>query len=278
MHERQEETVDERTCANEIESIRQSGQRKPAMGRRVCDDPSYDVEIITGTRRLFVARHLKIDLLVEIREISDREAAIESAIENSCRRDVSPYERGKGYATWLSGGLFASQEDLATSLKVSASQVSRLLKLSKLPPVIVSAFETALEIREGWGVKLANVLADPARRIPMIRAARNIAARSERPRAGEVYRELLASAAPTAPGGRKTGRVLHDQVVMGEDGSPLFRIRYHQNEIALLLPLDLASAKTLDSIQRAVINILTASVSSVAHSRGHADKLPSAMA
>jgi len=53
MHERQEETVNEETCADEIESFRRSGQRKPVLGRRACDDPAYDIEILAGTRRLF---------------------------------------------------------------------------------------------------------------------------------------------------------------------------------------------------------------------------------
>lgn len=278
MHGRQEETVNEETCADEIGSFRKAGQRKPALGRRVCDDPSYDIEIIAGTRRLFVARYLKVNLIVDLRDISDREAAIESEIENLFRKDVSPYERGKGYARWLSAGLFASQGDLASALNVSASQVSRLLKLAKLPPVIVSAFDTALDIREGWGVRLAKALADPSRRTPVIRAARNIAARSERPAAGEVYRELLASAAPTVPGGHKTGGVLHDRVVMGNDGAPLFRIRYHQDGVALLLPLERASAKTLDTIQRAVADILIASLSTeVAHRERSEVLLHSAM-
>jgi len=277
MHGRQEEDVDEASCAEEIKSIKECGQRNPAAGRTVHDDPDCDVEIITGTRRLFIARHLKISLIVAIREFSDLEAIVEMEIENRLRKDLSPYERGMSYARWLRGKYFTSQEELANKLHVSASQVSRLLTLAHLPTVILNAFGKPVEIREGWGVKLMRILEDPARRDSTIRAARHIAARSERSSASEVYRELMASAAPTVPGGRKTGRVLHDQVVAGEDGTPLFKIRHHQDEIALLLPMDRTSASTLDAIQRAVADILIASTNALVPSTRHSGGLQRAM-
>jgi hypothetical protein len=51
----------------------------------------------------------------------------------------------------------------------------------------------------------------------------------------------------------------HDQVIEGEDGSPLFRIRHQQDSIALLLPIEQISATTLDASKHAVKNILTTS-------------------
>lgn len=76
---------------------------------------------------------------------------------------------------------------------------------------------------------------------------------------GEVYRQLLASAARTAPGNRKARPNVHDWVVEDEDGLPFFRIGHQQDSIALLLPVDRTSAMTLDAIQRAATIILAAS-------------------
>jgi ParB family chromosome partitioning protein len=153
---------------------------------------------------------------------------------------------------------------MAAALNISSLKVSRLLKLALLPNAIVNAFSNALDIRESWGVKLTEVLEDPVRRQPALRAARAIATEPERLRPpDEVYRKILAAAAPTAPGGRKIISGLHDQVIEGEDGTPLFRVRHQQDSIALLLPLDKTSAKTLDAIQHAVARILTTSTTEV---------------
>lgn len=80
-------------------------------------------------RLLFVARHLNAQLLVGKRPMSDLEAIVAIDIENPQRVDVSPYERGLSFAQWLRAGYFNSQDDIARALQISASQVSRLLRL-----------------------------------------------------------------------------------------------------------------------------------------------------
>jgi ParB family chromosome partitioning protein len=260
LHDRLEEHISEENCAEEIESFKVHGQRVRVVGRAVHNDPDYDFEIISGARRLFVARLLKIRLLVEVRELSDRDAIIQMHVENLLRKDISAYDRGLAYLRWLRSGHFDSQDGLAAALKVSPSQVSRLLKLARLPTVIISAFGNAVDICESWGDKLTEALEDPVRSQPAIRAARAIAARAERLRPQEVYHRLLASAAPTERGGHKVIRAAHDQVIEGKDGSPLFRIRHQQDSIAFLLPIDRTSAKKLAAIQRAVERILNDSV------------------
>ena len=72
---------------------------------------------------------------MEVRELTDQEAIIALDIENRQRKELSPYERGRSYYLWLHHGLFSSQEALARTLNISASQVSRLISLAQLPPV-----------------------------------------------------------------------------------------------------------------------------------------------
>src|SRR5262249_20674676 len=152
LHDRCEEHVNEETCKAEIESFAKHGQLVPALGRVLHGDPGHDIELIYGARRLFVARHLNVPLLVEMREISDRDALIAMDIENRQRTDISPYERAMSYARWLSTGHFGSQDDIARALRISSSQVSRLLRLAKLPSVILNAFTSPLEICEALGL------------------------------------------------------------------------------------------------------------------------------
>lgn len=255
LHVRLEGEINEHTCRAEIESFARNGQLMPALGRPVRDNPDWDIELIYGARRLFVARHINAPLQVELREMTDREAIVAMEIENHHRKEVSAYERGMSYARWLRSGHFESQEELARTLKVSAPQVSRLLKLARLPSVIVDAFGSAVVIREGWGLALLSALENEDSRPSILRTARAIRAVSPRPPAHDVYRRLLSSAA----GGRKARCRGRDQVVAAHNGSPLFRIRQQSNSIALILPVERVSASHLKNIQMAVAAILQAS-------------------
>lgn len=248
FHDRMEGNVNDESCRAEIESFSKHGQLVPVLGRLLRGDPDHKVELIFGARRLFVARHLNRPLLAEIRELSDREAFVAMDIENRQRRDISPYERGMSYARWLRSGNFKSQEDIANSLKISASQVSRLLKLAHLPAVIVNAFESPVQIFESWGLDLAAILEDPSRKAQTIKKAREIAEFSPRPSGQEVYRRLLSASTP----GRKIKVESHDQVIRNKLGHPLFRIRQQRNSIAILLPHERISATSLQEIQSAI--------------------------
>jgi ParB family transcriptional regulator, chromosome partitioning protein len=252
LHDRLEEYISEETCKAEIESFNKHGQLIPALGRRLTRDEHYEVELICGARRLFIAKYTRKPLRVEICDLSDKEAIVAMDMENRQRQDVSPYERGLSYARWLRAGYFESQDELAQSLSVSASQVSRLLKLARLPAVIVDAFANTVEICEGWGLSLTELLEDPVSRRCILKKAREIAAASPRPAAREVYRRLLAAAAP----GLKPKLLTRDEVIKSDIGEPLFRVRQQRDSIVLILPMEKIGSKALDSIKLSVADIM----------------------
>ena len=252
LHDRLEEDVTEESCRNEIASFKLHGQIVPALGRPLHGDLSHDVELIYGARRLFVARHLNRPLRVEVREMTDRDAIIAMDIENRQRTDISAYERGISYARWLRGGHFSSQEELARALKVSPSQVSRLLKIARLPTVIVAAFEHAVDICEGWGLDLIEALDDPVRRQATMQKARALERVVPRPVPREVYRQLLSASLP----GRKVKLRVHDEVVKDRGGRPLFRIRQQSNCYSIVLPVDKVSERALQEIRKSISSIL----------------------
>lgn len=252
LHNRHEDTINEQTCKAEIEAFVEHGQFVPALGRRLRDDPDHEIELIYGARRLFVARHLKRPLLVEVREVSDRDAFVAMHMENRLREDISPYERGLGYAQWLRTGVFKSQIEIAQTLNVSASQVSRLLRLARLPAVVVDAFRNSEEISENWGLELMDALEDPKRRAATIRTARALSSDSPRLAGRNVHRKLLAPVGR----GRKPKAEVHDLVVLGTSGAPLFRIRHQLKSIALILPAEKVPRSRLDRIEAALLAIL----------------------
>jgi ParB family chromosome partitioning protein len=258
LHDRLEESLTEDSCKDEIESFQVHGQRAGALGRPVRDDPEYDVEVICGARRLLVARVLKLPLLIEVRELTDLEAIIAMHVED-IRKDKSPYEQGLAYSRWLRGGYFSTQEEMANVLKVSPSKVSRLLKMSRLPSVVVSAFGNPGDIREGWGERLTELMEDPIRKPPAIRAARAIATSSSHLQACDVYRKLLAATAPTDCGGRKIGSATREEVVLDEEGVVLYRVKHRRESVVFELPLERMSARTLEALQQAIKGVLIAS-------------------
>lgn len=253
MHDRLEGSVTEHTCKSELDSFAKHGQLVPVLGRRVVGNHDFDVELIYGARRLFVARQLRSKLIVELRAMTDKEAIVAMDIENRLRLDISPYERGVSYATWLRGGYFESQEEIARTLRISASQVSRLLKLSQLPAVVVNAFGSPTDICEGWGLRIGEALETPEVKTRVLNIARSIGNRQRRPPAEEVYRELLS----VANHGRRIRRTAHDEVVLDEGGLPLFRIRQQRASIAVIMPLERLCESDLGRIREAITQVLT---------------------
>jgi ParB family chromosome partitioning protein len=252
LHDRIDARAAESTCKQMLDSILSHGQLVPALGRRLTGDRSFDIELIYGARRLFVARQLNRPLLVELRAIDDTEAIIAMDIENRHRQDISPFERGASYLRWLRGGYFKSQDDIARTLKISSSQVSRLLKLAHLPAAVVGAFEKPSDICENWGLDLSEILENPQDRAATCARARAIAQLATRPPAREIYQQLLSAAAP----GKKIKPRRRDEVVTGRDGKPLFRICKRSMSVALLLPMSRISEGAMDKVRTAVSNIL----------------------
>jgi ParB family chromosome partitioning protein len=257
FHDRLGLHVNEDTCKCEIESFERYGQLIPVLGRPLRNNSNHDVELLYGARRLFVAQHLNKPLQINLRELSDKEAIIAMDIENRQRKNVSPYEQGLAYAEWMRAKHFDSQDDIAKALRISTSQVSRLLKVARLPAVVIDAFETPLEIRERWGLELSSALDDPRRKPTIIDRARALVGTAKKPVAAEVFRTLLSNPSP----GRKPRAPSHDEVVEDELGNPLFRIREQRNTIALLLPQSAVSGPVMQDIREALKNILSRQLS-----------------
>lgn len=254
LHDRLEDYVNEQSCSDEITSFLKHGQLVPALGRRVHGDSQYDIELIYGARRLFVARHINRPLMVELRDLNDRDAIVAMDMENRQRQDISPYERGLSLVRWLRSGHFSSQEDLAKGLGLSQSSVSRLLKVGRLPVAILNAFDDPTHICETWAVNLSHALDEEGRRRATLHEARDIASCSPRPAAQAVYAKLLAASAR----GRKPKPKAHAEVVKDLLGRPLFRIKFQRDSIAVVLPVEKISSEALGQIRTKIVEVLQA--------------------
>jgi ParB/RepB/Spo0J family partition protein len=251
LHARSEEHLSKDSCADLVESVRKHGQRHAVLGRKIAARDGVDFEVIYGARRLFVARQLEIDVLMDVRDIDDRSALIEMDVENRARSDISPYERGQNYARWLRAGHFKNQAELARGLGISEAQVSRLLKYSELSAAVVGAFRSVHDIREEWAVALANACRDSKVREDILRRARERSESSSELSPLRTFDTLLN-------GSRMS--VVHYkercEIVTGSTGEVLFRVANRSKAVHLILPRAKLAAATLRRITREISAIL----------------------
>jgi ParB/RepB/Spo0J family partition protein len=250
-HGRMEEYITEASYKDELRSMREHGQLVPAVGRRLMSNDTHEVEIICGARRLFIARQLNSLLSVELRQVTDREAVVLLDMENRQRRDWSPYERGMSFSRWLAAGLFESQDDIARTLSISASQVSRLLKLAKLPSIVVQAFSDPCDICENWGLELHSACESPVTRSQVIARARTLASKSQRVPPRCTFDRLMFNQRM-----RAAKEISKQEIILGPKGEPLFRIKHQEATIALVIGKRHLSSAVMQQIKDSLSNIL----------------------
>jgi ParB family transcriptional regulator, chromosome partitioning protein len=269
FHERLGDELSGESCKELITSIQRHGQRHPVLGRRLTAAPGAKIELIYGARRLFAASQLGVKLLVDVRELGDREAIVEMEVENRLRTDISPYERGMSYRRWLNARLFTTQSELARELDVSEAQVSRLLRYADLPAAVVGAFDGVQSIREEWAVTLAKLCQDSGRRQGVLRRAREASQDERRSPPQVVFRRLLSEA---HSGGRQTVRA-RDEIVRTPSGTPMYRIAVRSKAIHFIVPRDGLSEHLIHELKRQLASTLGSVIGEKASGRAsYADR------
>jgi ParB family chromosome partitioning protein len=137
-------------------------------------EPANRFEIVFGHRRHRACLELGLPInAMVVDEISEQELYLEMERENRNREDLSAWEQGSMYARALEAGLFGSIRQLAAALDRDQSQVSKAVVLGKLPPEVVSAFRSPLDLQFRWATDLRNALQkDPDGVLERARSAR----------------------------------------------------------------------------------------------------------
>lgn len=132
-HDRMETSYgDIDTLAKEF---RQIGQQQPCIVRKSHDGPDL-YELIIGERRWRAAQKAGVDLMVIIKNIDDKNAALAQAAENDNRENLSDYEKGMSLSRLIGDGII-KQKDLTEKLGKSKQYISALLSFSKIPEDIL---------------------------------------------------------------------------------------------------------------------------------------------
>lgn len=209
-------------CKELIASIaREGGNLVPVVVRPLAKGSGRSFELLVGNRRRFAVEWLNRNGRPEIRlnalvvDLSDEEAFRLADIENQDREDIAELDRARAYQRALELYYEGVQSRMAEALRLSNSQLSRMLSLAELPDEIVSAFASTDELRVRHAEILTPLLRRPERQASVIDEAVRIGVEQERlcsagdkliPAANVLTRLRDAGAdAPEAPAHQSTG-------------------------------------------------------------------------
>ena len=200
-HERSLDAADPAVIALK-DDIGRRGQLDPIRVRPLVGSADFDYEIVYGHRRHAVALALdhetdegfRVLALLDAAAVDAREHVLKMHSENFARSDLSPYEYGQMYASWLGAGCFQTQSDIATAVGLDQSVISTYVRIATLPGPVLAAFGDPRAIALRWARDLGAALKmDEAK---VLAAAAEIALRATPRDPQLVLRELVAAATP----------------------------------------------------------------------------------
>jgi len=205
QHNRNYDQLNSARCSDLIEGFKRTGKQEfPVIVRPLKGNPNHDYELICGARRRWTSIHLGWDLLIEVRELTDRQAFILQDLENRDREDISDHERAVDYKNALPIYFENNVAEMARFLEIDRGNFSRLLDLADLPPAIIEAYGDLRELKAHHGTAYKRLLADPkTKRLVMDRAR---ALKGEGADGKTVLAALTKAATPPKKPVKKTPR------------------------------------------------------------------------
>lgn len=219
-------------CRSLIASIADEGSNLiPVVVRPSAKGSELPYQLLVGNRRRFAVDWLNRNGRPEIRlnalvvDLSDEEAFRLADIENADREDIAELDRARAYCRALDAYYDGVQSRMADALRLSNSQLSRMLALAELPDAIIGAFSTPDELRVRHSEILTPLLRRPDHRAAILEEAARIGAEQEQlcasgekliPAAAVITRLREAASdtpAPSAdssasmPGGQELGTI-----------------------------------------------------------------------
>ena len=198
-----------------LEIENSGGNVQPIKVRTSRSSPG-EYEIVFGHRRHRACLELNLPVRALIAEIGDAELFAEMDRENRQRADLRPYEQGLIYAKALDEALFPSLRKMADALGVDVGNASKAISLARLPPLVLNAFESPLDLLQAWSTPLSTAL----QRSPdlVLERARALSKLTPRLATAKVFAELIhggvvSNNTPTLPSsvikgkGGKTGKI-----------------------------------------------------------------------
>lgn len=185
-------------------SIKANGQDTPVRVRPVTGG-EFAYELIEGHRRHAAIRELnreneggfQILARLDAKASETKDLVLKMYRENAEREDLSAYETGRMFQSWLTAKLYPTQGALAEDIKVSDSLVTRCLAIASLPETVLQAFGDPRVIAQRWADSLAALLKHDSDAVCAMAA--EISQTNPRLEPEAVYKRLADSVASRRP-------------------------------------------------------------------------------
>lgn len=236
------------------EEFRTIGQQQPCIVRPATELP-YQYELIAGERRWRAAKKAKIHLSVIVKSLSDNEAALCQAAENSNRQDLSSYAKGMNYAALIKSNII-SRKDLQEKLNLSKSSIRNLLSYPRIDDQVMEAIGGLSKISPATAYEITRL--------------------QEK---GSEYKDALIHIAPRLSNGKIGHNTIEKTVVrfigqndgddkameiMAANGRHLFTWRKDSNgKKSISFPKDIRKIVNFDLIEKAILQEIEEQVNNV---------------
>jgi ParB family chromosome partitioning protein len=166
--------------ADLADSIRITGQIHPGIVRPAPRGEDKLFEIVSGARRHAAIMQLRAEnpyllFFAHIRPLTDAQAFATADQENRKRRDIPDMQRARAYAHALDHFHHGNHAELAKSLRLPPSELSRYLNLAAVPTCILDAFGDPMRVTLTHVSLLTTYLQKPEQRQRLLEAAARLA-------------------------------------------------------------------------------------------------------
>jgi len=178
-------------------SIAAHGQETPIRVRPVKDALPFEFEIVSGHRRhaaclaLDVSTNNGFPIIAMVDAAADetRDLVLKMYRENADREDLSAFETGMMFKSWLDAHVFPTHEAIASEIGQTRQNVSRYMLLASLPDYVVTAFRDPRVISLRWAQDLSSAVQSRATELKVL--AEELAKRTPIPSPEAVFAELV---------------------------------------------------------------------------------------
>lgn len=178
-------------------SIATYGQDTPVRVRPTLPGSPYSFELVEGHRRLAACLALDAErdggftILARVDGAAgdQRDLVLKMYRENAEREDLSPFEYGRMFRSWLDAAVFAKQGELAQAVALSDAAISQYLNIADLPAAVIVAFGDPRAISLRWTQELSRAL--KANRTAVLETAAQLATLDPKPSPEQVLRALV---------------------------------------------------------------------------------------
>lgn len=241
------ETTEFRDLVEEIASA--GGNAQPIKVRPLASTDPQRFEIVFGHRRHKACLELGLPVLALIESIDDKALFVEMDRENRQRADLRPIEQGLMYRRALDRGLYPSLRSLCEASGANLGNSSLVLRLAKLPDVLLEAFPSKLDIQYRWIQPLLNAMEKDSDSI--IAYAKEI---SDARVAGEVIDAAKTFERLTAEKIVKPSKPLQQILV---DGKAVATVKKSKNSFTFQFEPDALTNANVKNLEAFIVKLLT---------------------